>query len=277
MRVQIGLRGDLFRFGVADRLFADAGAGSGLRWKAIASPKASLAVRVSQGTTLFANFGDGFHSNDARDVLLAPSHATVLPRAVGAELGFRALGTRGSLAAALWRMDLESELVYDGDAGTTETSGRTLRYGGDAEARLLVTPWLWADLDVSLAHGRFRDEPSGANRIPLAPTLTATGGFTVRGLAGASGGVRFRHVGQRPATPDNAVVARGYTITECFARRPVKRLEFGLAVDNLFGVAWNEAQFATTSRLRGEPTPITELHFTPGAPRAVQVSVAYAL
>ena len=47
--------------------------------------------------------------------------------------------------------------------------------------------------------------------------------------------------------------------------------EILVAVDNLFDVDWNEAQFATTSRLRGERVPVTELHFTPGARRSVQL------
>ncbi|CAN5265275.1 hypothetical protein BH24GEM2_BH24GEM2_18320 [soil metagenome] len=47
------------------------------------------------------------------------------------------------------------------------------------------------------------------------------------------------------------------------------------SVNNLFGAQWNEAQFATTSRLRGEPMEVTELHFTPGARRTVQLGLEY--
>lgn len=50
-----------------------------------------------------------------------------------------------------------------------------------------------------------------------------------------------------------------------------------LAVDNLFDAQWNEAQFATTSRLRNEAAGVTELHFTPGAPRSAQFSIEYRL
>jgi len=44
------------------------------------------------------------------------------------------------------------------------------------------------------------------------------------------------------------------------------KYEIGLSVENLFNVKWNEAQFATTSRLKGEYSPVTELNFTPGIP-----------
>jgi hypothetical protein len=46
-------------------------------------------------------------------------------------------------------------------------------------------------------------------------------------------------------------------------------------MDNLLDATWNEAQCATTSRLRGEPSRIPELNFTPGAPRSVQLGVRY--
>jgi hypothetical protein len=55
-----------------------------------------------------------------------------------------------------------------------------------------------------------------------------------------------------------------------------RRVGVFAAIDNLFDVRWNEAQFATESRLRGESASVTELHFTPGAPRAFRVGVEVA-
>jgi hypothetical protein len=171
-------------------------------------------------------------------------------------------------------------LVYVGDEGVTESGGRTRRVGADVELRARVLPWLWADADMNLARGRFRDEPRGANRVPLAPTLTSTAGLTVRdidrpGFAGFDGGLRLRHIGSRAAIEDNSVRALGYTVWELFGGWQVGAARAFFTVDNLFDVAWNEAQFATTSRLRGEPGEVTELHYTPGAPRAVQLGVEY--
>jgi outer membrane receptor protein involved in Fe transport len=284
LRLALGLRADLFRFGVADRLPDDAPAAparpDGVRWRGIVSPKGSLALDVAQRTTLFANAGAGFHSNDARDAVLARRGDRVLPRAVGAEVGARHSWSGGSIGAAAWMLDLESELVYVGDEGVTEASGRTRRVGVDVELRARLAPWLWADADVNLARGRFRDEPRGADRIPLAPRLTTTAGLTVRDLAapalrGLDGGVRVRHVGPRPADETGDVRALGATVWELFAGWRVSRARLFVAVDNLFDAAWNEAQFATTSRLLGEPAPVTALHYTPGAPRSVQAGVEW--
>jgi hypothetical protein len=278
VRLQFGLRGDLFRFGVGDHLVgqpADIPHVSGVRWHALVSPKANVAVQVSEQSTVFGNIGYGFHSNDARDVVAASPDSIVIPRALGAEVGVRHYWTGGTLAAALWRTDLQSELVYNGDAGTTEPSGRTRRYGLDLEGRIRLTPWLWADADLNLAHGRFRDEAQKLNRIPLAPAVTSTGGLTVRDAGPVSGGVRYRHIGARAADQADSIIARGYTIVELFGTWQISRVRLIVTVDNLLDTAWNEAQFATTSRLQGEPAPVTELNFTPGAPRTIQVGLDY--
>jgi hypothetical protein len=37
-------------------------------------------------------------------------------------------------------------------------------------------------------------------------------------------------------------------------------------VQNLNNTAWKEAQFETESRLKNEAEPVTEIHYTPGAP-----------
>src|SRR5713101_2108811 len=278
VRLQFGLRGDLFRFGVDDHLVdqpADIPHIAGVRWHALVSPKANLAVQVSEQTTVFGNVGYGFHSNDARDAVASPPASIVIPRALGAELGVRHYWTGGTLAAALWGMDLQSELVYNGDEGTTEPSGRTRRYGLDLEGRIRLAPWLWADADLNLAHGRFRDEPQKLNRIPLAPEVTSTGGLTVRDVGPVSGGLRYRHIGSRAADEADSIIARGYTIVELFGTWQISHVQLIVTIDNLLNTVWNEAQFATASRLHNEPAPATELNFTPGAPRTVQIGVGY--
>lgn len=113
---------------------------------------------------------------------------------------------------------------------------------------------------------------SPTDRSARAPTLTSTGGVTAGDTGPISGGLRL---GSRAANETGSVVVRGHTVFELFGRWSLSRIGLLMSVDNLFDVAWNEAQFATTSRLRDEPSTVTELHFTPGAGRAVQVGVDY--
>ncbi|MEL6443776.1 MAG: TonB-dependent receptor [Bacteroidota bacterium] len=313
VRMLVGVRGDYFTFDVEDRMeaFADETGlphASGYAQQVIVSPKANLVVTPVRGLDLFANAGLGFHSNDARNVVLgqriadlvqvreqdglsseeieaeltarnydaAQAEVTTLPRAIGTELGARwtGLGDRLTLGAAAWLLDLEQEYVFVGDAGTTELSGATRRVGIDLEARAQVLPWLALDADVTLSTGRFVDEPADADAIPLAPTRTAQGGIVVR-RDGVRGSLRVRHVGDRSANETGSVTAEGATVFDAFAAYRIHDVELSLSVENVFDAAWNEAQFDTESRLSGEASPVSELHFTPGAPRTLRLGVTY--
>lgn len=270
-QIMAGMRADYLRFNVLDRL----GNERNIVDQFVLSPKLNVALPLSDQFTLFANSGYGFHSNDARAVVHASKDSTI-PKAFGAELGLR-FGQSSDLIAgsvALWELNLESELVYSGDEGTTESSGRTHRQGIDAEVR--VQPWEWLTIggDATIAKGRFLDEPKGADYIPLAPEVTLTANAAVRWDA-YSAALRLRHVGDRPANGDNSVRAKGYSVFDLSAMYRFPSFDLYLNVENLFNVAWNEAQFDTESELRGEASPISELHFTAGTPRSVRGGVAF--
>ncbi|HEX7070892.1 MAG TPA: TonB-dependent receptor [Rhodothermales bacterium] len=310
VRLQVGLRGDYFTFNVNDALEGfqnNLPHASGYAQQAIVSPKANLVVSPTASLDLFANAGTSFHSNDARDVVvgerirdfsqqmrregftseqidaqllalnLDPAQADVgtLPRAFGAEIGFRARPAEALvLSAAAWILDLEEEFVYVGDAGSTELSGRSRRFGVDVESRLRLTSWLFADADVNLSKGYLPDEPENANEIPLAPRMTATGGLTVM-RASLEGSLRVVHIGDRPAVEDGSVTADGYTLLNLFAAYRTGPVRLSAVLENLLDVAWNEAQFAYESRLRGGVEPFSGLHFTPGNPRNLRLGLAY--
>ena len=311
LRLQLGLRGDYFTFSVEDHLEGDDGdlpRASGYAQQSILSPKANLVVSPFMNLDLFANFGTGFHSNDARAIVQGrrvadlirvyereglteeeinaqlvarnfdPTQASIgtLPRAVGSEFGFRLRPSdRVFISAAAWLLDLDNEFVYVGDGGFTELSGRSRRYGLDLEARASLTPWLSADTDVNLSRGFFRDEPNDANRIALAPRITATGGITVLHPNGFESSLRYIHIGDRPANEANTVTAEGYTLLNLFAAYPVGRVKLSMTLENVFDIRWNEAQFDTESRLRNEADSVAELHFTPGNPRSLRIGMSY--
>jgi outer membrane receptor protein involved in Fe transport len=281
---------------------------SGYDQASLLSPKANLVFSPWNGTDLYLNGGMGFHSNDARAVVVAsrtrqlekelarrglsegeidstllahnldPAHADLktLPQALGAEIGIR---TRGGdwfiLSLAAWWLHLEEELVFVGDEGTTEASGATRRLGVDAEARIQITPWLWADLDLSLADGVFIDEPAETNRIPLAPRVTSTGGLTVIHPSGLEANLRYRYIGDRPANEANTVTALGYFILTAGIGQRFGHFEVFANFQNILNAEWNEAQFDTESRLPGEAVPVSELHFTPGNPANIMLGISY--
>jgi len=276
-RLQLGLRGDFFLFDVEDQnrdsTHADI---SGYVQQMMFNPKANLVFSPLRDVDIFLDFGGGFHSNDARAVVTEPAARTI-PRAWGAELGATVSPGAGfTFSAVAWGLDLESELVYNGDDGTTEPSGRTRRVGLDFEGRAQILTWLYADADVTLSRGRFRDLPAGQNFIPLAPTVTATGGLTFRPPGGCEASFRFRHIDSRPANEDNSVTALGYTVFDATLAYSFSRIRVQITAENLFNVAWNEAQFDTESQLKGEARPVSELHFTAGTPLSIRMKLELA-
>jgi len=262
--VNPSVRFDAFRF-----MYTDARGDQSISGEAVktrVSPKLNFNYAFSDRAQLYLRTGMGFHSNDARAVVVDSADAT-LPRAYGADLGttFKPL-PRMLVNVALWGLYLESELVFVGDGGVVETSDPTRRMGIDLSVRYQLTDHLFADLDVNLVDGKVIGPPDGEDAIPLAPQFTTIGGLAYKRDKGFNASLRYRHIADRPANETNSVVAEGYFLVDATASYRLPKVEFGAIVENLFDVEWNQAQFDTESRLVNEPEPVSELHFTPGTP-----------
>lgn len=267
-----GLRLDYFKFDYVDQLTTAYSTLS--QDKVMVSPKLNFIYNPSNSWQVFLKSGVGFHSNDTR-VVVAQSGEEILPAAYGVDLGtvwkpFPRLWFN----TALWYLYLQQEFVYVGDAGIVEPSGKTRRTGVDFGLRYQISDNFFFDSDINYTLARAIDEPEGADYIPLAPDLTAVGGIVYQS-EGFSGGLRYRYIKDRPANEDGSITALGYFLTDLNANYTFGNTTFSLIIDNLFDVEWNEAQFATESRLRGEPAPVEELHYTPGTPFFVRGKVSF--
>lgn len=276
INLQLGLRADYIGFDVIN-LLEESPSAEGVAEQFILSPKANFSVTPTDGFSFFGHFGYGFHSNDARVVVAAKGADSTLPRAIGFETGIR-IGKASDLISgsiAAWQLDLQSELVYIGDAGDYEPKGRTRRQGIDLEFRITPLEWLALGADMTLSRGRFLDLAEGKNFIPLAPNLTLTAN-AVANFDGFSTALRLRMLDDRPANESNTVTALGYEVVDLSAGyRITPNIELYANIENLFDAVWNEAQFDTESRLRGEAESVSELHYTPGTPRSIRVGMTY--
>jgi len=242
--------------------------------KAIVSPKFSVQYTVNPEVQLYLKAGKGFHSNDTR-VVVANDGKEILPAAYGSDLGIILHPAKKLLLnAAVWYLYLRQEFVYVGDAGITEPSGKTRRVGADFSGRYQFTSHLFADANINLARGRFTESSKGQNYIPLAPAMTSTGGVSYQNKIGLNGSLRYRYLKSRPANETNTVTAKGYFISDAAINYSKPKFEIGLAIENLFDTKWNEAQFNTESRLKGEANAVSELHFTPGVPFFAKIKAA---
>ncbi len=282
LRADVALRGNYMLFDVQDLRpeSADHKNYSGFNYQFLPSYKANLIFTPAKNIQFFVNHGTGFHSNDARSSVQEPSNHR-LPQVMGSEIGSQInLLNRIILNVALWRLDSENELVYVGDDGTTENKGSSRRTGIDISVRGQLYKWLYADCDLNFSRNILTKKYLGEqlptdNLVPLAPTLTSTGGLTARSQSGLSGSVRYRFIGDRAANESNTTIAKGYFLTDLAASYKYKNIMVNLTVENLLNVKWNEAQFDTESRLKDEPNNVTELHFTPGTPLALKAGFSW--
>jgi outer membrane receptor protein involved in Fe transport len=280
LRVAAGLRYDRADFDVD----SDLDANSGTAEASIVSPKLSLVFGPWADTEFFVNVGRGFHENDARgttitvdpaDDITSAARVNPMVRARGAEIGLRTAALPFTqVALTAWSLDLDSELIYVGDAGATEPSRATERHG--VELGVFVTPreWLTLDADLAWSHGRFSEfDPAGA-RIPGAVENVASIGVAVQHPGGWFGGARFRHFGAAPLIEDNSVRSDPSTVVNLeFGRRVGKRVSVALAAYNVFDSRDNDITYFYESRLPGEANPVADRHFHPVEPRTFRLTV----
>ena len=273
LKIAPALRLDYFKFLYNDALQTSYETQS--ETEAILSPKLNFYYSASQNLQFFLKSGIGFHSNDTR-VVVANNGKDILPKSYGLDVGtiWKPL-PKLVFNSALWYLFLEQEFVYVGDAGIVEPSGKTERYGLDFGLRNQLTDWLFLDTDATVTNARSIEENDGEDYIPLAPDFTFVGGLSINNVNNFSGGLRLRYLDDRPANEDNSIVAEGYLVTDFNLNYTLKNTTFGIAIENLFDVEWNETQFATESRLQNESQPVEEIHFTPGTPFFIRGTVTY--
>ena len=241
----------------------------------IFSPKLNFYYTLNSRTQFYFNTGKSFHSNDTR-VVVAEQGIKTLPAAYGSDLGIIFKPVPNVLVnASAWYLWLAQEFVYVGDEGVVEPSGKTRREGVDVSVRYQLTSTLYADVDLNATKPRAIGEANGSNFLPLAPVLTTTGGLTYHVVNGLTGSLRYRYIANRPANEDNSIVAKGYFITDAQVNYNMKKFAWGLSIQNILNTKWKETQFATESRLKSEPSPVDEIHFTPGTPFFAKLSWTY--
>jgi outer membrane receptor protein involved in Fe transport len=251
---------------------------AGRKQSGVALPKVNLILGPWASTELFANYGEGYHSNDARSAV-APG-ASPLARAKSYEVGVRSKpwGADGlELIATVWQLDLKSELVFVGDEGTTEIRGASRRQGMEVAARGQI----WGPLSVNGSFTWTKAEFRNGNAIPLAPELTAYGALLLKWPEGLTSQLQATYLGVRPLNEDRSIKSPSWIDFDLSERYqlPIKlphgRMEAFLFIQNLLNTKWEQATFAFASQLRNEAQPMTGIHFVPGNPRTLMGGLAW--
>ena len=253
----------------------------------LASPKLSFILGPWAKTEYFLNWGEGFHSNDARGTTIRRDPSTDEPvdpvtplvRARGAEVGVRSVtAPHLQTSLTLWTLSLASELVFSGDAGTTEASRPSHRYGVEFANYYSPKPWLIFDGDVSWSSAHFTDVDPVGTYIPGSVATVVSGGITLDSLHNIFGSLRLRYFGLWVLIEDDSVRSKATSLLNVEAGYKLSRhVKLVLDVFNLLDAKASDVDYFYRSRLPGEPlTGIDDLHLHPTLPRTARVNLLLA-
>jgi outer membrane receptor protein involved in Fe transport len=280
LRTTVGLRADAYQFNVT----ADNPLNSGDGSETIVNPKFGVVVGPWAGTEWYVNAGGGFHSNDARGAVItvdprsgdAADRVTPLVRAKGAEVGVRTVRVKGLQSTfSMWYLGLDSELLFVGDAGTTEAGRPSRRVGVEWTNYARLTPWMTVDGDLSFSRARFAESDPAGDYIPGALDRVISGGVNVEPAKTVFGSLRVRHFGPRPLIEDARVRSKATTLWNGeLGYRLSRKARIVFEGYNLFDSKVADIDYFYTSRLIGEPeSGVDDLHTHPAIPRTARISL----
>ncbi|HEV2741309.1 MAG TPA: TonB-dependent receptor [Candidatus Elarobacter sp.] len=266
LRMTAGVRADVYNFSVRDLRPEN----SGSVRAGIVSPKIAFSYTVNPKVELYADYGQGFHSNDARGITetVDPGTglttdpgtgqilqgATPLVRAQGAELGVRfAVAQKLRTTVSLWNLNLASELIFQGDAGTTSPGRPSHRYGFELANFYVPSPGVTLDFDYSSSAAKFTNFDPVGQTIPGSIKDVLTFGIAVD-KPHAFGSIRLRYFGPRPLIEDASVHSNPTTTVSLQAGlKPSRGLKVGFDVFNLLGAKASDIDYYYNSSLPSDP------------------------
>ena len=250
---------------------------SGNSQTALTSPKLSLILGPWHNTEFFVNAGYGFHSNDARGTVIrvdprdgsAQTPVPGLVKSFGQELGLKSqLTPRWLSTLTLWQLDLESELYYQGDAGTTEPGRPSRRTGVEFNNRWALAAWLDLQADLAWSQSRYNDGLP-EDRIPNAVSQVGQVSVNVKHGGPWSASLQWRHIGSAPLNGDGSVssaVVQTLNLRTSYKVSP--KVKLYMDAFNLTNAKVDDIQYAYASRLPTDPSnaSIDGLHVHPAEP-----------
>ncbi len=199
--VTAGLRNDWYGF-EAEGL-RGAASWTGDVSDSLLAPKIGVNYEVTDGIALYANYGEGFHSNDARGVTNPTDPAPGLVKGDFEEVGVRL--ERGGLifTGVYWWSSIDSELIYVGDAGAVEPSDPSTRHGYELTAFWKPNNWLAVDAVWTGSTAHIVGLPDGQNYVPGA--LDSAGELGVSAAFKEwNAAARVRYLGPHALIEDNS-------------------------------------------------------------------------
>lgn len=227
-----------------------------------ASPKLGLVFGPFASTEYYANWGRGFHSNDMRgatSTVNASDGSRIDPvkplvMATGSEIGVRTVLLPGwNSSLTLWKMQIDSELIFVGDEGGVEPKGASKRHGLEWSNYYTPNDWLIVDGDVAVSRARFEVASNGGTEVPNAVPLTASLGVSVDKQGPWSGGLRLRYLGAYPLEETGSEKSTPFWVANLRLGYKISPdLRLSMDILNLFDKKANDIEYWGASCTRAE-------------------------
>ena len=229
LRLLAGLRADYYDFDVGATTSSSF---AGSATDSLVSPGAGVAYAASNNVELYASWGRGFHSNDARGVVNRLDPVDGLAPGTGYEAGARFEIGDIKLTTTYWWLNLDSELIFVGDSNSVEPRGGSNREGYELTLFWKPADWLGIDAVFTDNQAYYVDAPEGRYIEGSLENASQIGISTVRDRWEAA--LRVRYLGPYALTPDNAHRAGSSTTVNLRGSYRVGNITFYGELFNLF-------------------------------------------
>ncbi len=287
LRTVLGVRYDYFHFDVSTLAAGDTSTlplNNGTANDDTVTSSLSIIYSLSPQYEVYASIGEGFHSNDARGTTIQANPLTGEPvdrvnplvETLGYEIGLRTfVNEKLNASIALWRLNIDSELLFVGDEGITEDTGvGSKRQGVELTAYYRLNKNWTLDLEYAYTDARFEHAAGGSDDIPGALERVISTGIDARFSNGYFGHLRVRHLGDYPL--DSGVTAAASTLANLrLGYQWAEHFTLTLDVLNLLDSNDRDIEYYYESQLAGEVAPVADYHFHIFEPRSVRLYLAY--
>lgn len=199
LRLMGGLRADYYNFDVTAKTPDSA---DGDKSDHQFSPKAGIAYSLNKQVELYGNWGQGFHSNDARGVVNQETPVAGLVLGTGYEVGSRFEVGDFKITLAYWWLNLSSELIFVGDSNAVEPRGGSRRRGYEIVAFWRPIDWLGIDAVYTGSHARYNDVQDDGGRN-IEGSVESAGELGISAVTGPwEFSARVRYLGPYPLVPN---------------------------------------------------------------------------
>jgi outer membrane cobalamin receptor len=264
---------------------SDNDANSGEHSEGQTSLKAGATYQLSDTVEIYANVGQGYHSNDARGTTIdvdpvsgerVDSVPFIVP-SLGQEMGLRySVPESLNLSIALWHLTLDSELVFVGDAGNTEATRASERSGVEFSLYYWLGKEVSADIELAWTDAEFSESEEGeGNHIDGSLPFVGSIGVNYQYNDAWQAALRYRYFGERTLDSFAKQKSPEFHVVNAALSRDFDHWQLSIELLNVFDQDAHDIGYYYESQLSNELAPVEDYHYHPIEPRTLRATVQY--